>query len=49
MRCKGTQKLLITSKFVHFLLDKKRFFISFTVQIGVLPKFFVSLSAVSVN
>ena len=49
MRCKVTQKLLITSKFVHFLLDKKRFFISFTVQLGVLTKFFVSLSAVSVN
>ena len=49
MRCKGTQKLLITSNFVHFLLDKNRFFISFTVQLCVLTKFFVSLSAVSVN
>ena len=46
MRCKVTQKLLITSKFVHFLLDKKRFFISFTVHLGDLAKFFVSLSAV---
>ena len=47
LRCKGTQKLLTTSIFVHQILNKNRFFISFTIYFVILSKKCVSLSAVS--
>ena len=46
MRCKVTQKLLITSIFVHQNLDKNQFFIYFTIQSAFLAKKFVPLSPV---
>ena len=37
------------SDFVHFILNKNRFFISFTIQLTDLAKYFVTLSAVKCN